>query len=170
MHPLVAQILLPLLGLVGPALVLLGLPGTWLLLALAGLAEWATPARLFSDTTLVGVIALAVLGEVWEFAAGSVHAKRAGAGRRGALGALGGGLVGALLGTFLIPAPLIGTLLGGGLGAFAGAAGLERRGGRDLRESLRIGRAAGVGHAIGLAGKLAASAVVWVWVSVAASL
>jgi hypothetical protein len=65
---------------------------------------------------------------------------------------------------------VIGTLLGGGLGAFAGAAGLERRGGRDLGESLRIGRAAGVGHALGLVGKLAAGVVVWVWVSVAVSL
>lgn len=169
MHPLVAQLLLPLIGLVGPALVLLGLPGTWLLLALAGLAEWATPARLFSTTSVAVVIGLAVLGEVWEFAAGSVRAKRAGAGRRGALGAIGGGLIGAVLGTFLIPAPLIGTLLGGGLGAFAGAAGLERHGGRGLRESLRIGRAAGVGHALGLAGKLAASVLVWAWLSVAVS-
>jgi len=168
-HPLVAQLLLPLIGLVGPALVLLGLPGTWLLLALAGLAEWATPARLFSTTSVAVVIGLAVLGEVWEFAAGSVRAKRAGAGRRGALGAIGGGLIGAVLGTFLIPAPLIGTLLGGGLGAFAGAAGLERHGGRGLRESLRIGRAAGVGHALGLAGKLAASVLVWAWLSVAVS-
>jgi uncharacterized protein YqgC (DUF456 family) len=166
MHPLVAQLLLPLLGLVGPALVLLGLPGTWLLLALAGLAEWTTPAQLFSGMTVAVVLILAVLGEAWEFFAGSAGAKRAGAGRRGALGALGGGLVGAVLGTFLIPAPVIGTLLGGGLGAFAGAAGLERRGGRDLRESLRIGRAAGVGHALGLAGKLAASVLVWAWVSV----
>jgi uncharacterized protein YqgC (DUF456 family) len=110
------------------------------------------------------------LGEVWEFVSGSVRAKRAGAGRRGALGAIAGGVVGAVLGTFLIPAPVIGTLLGGGLGAFAGAAGLERRGGRDLGESLRIGRAAGVGHALGLVGKLAAGVVVWVWVSVAVSL
>lgn len=169
MHALVAQILLPLVGLVGPLLVLLGLPGTWLLIALAGLAEWATPAQLFTGTSVAVVLTLAVLGEIVEFAAGTLRARRAGAGRRGSLGALGGGIVGAILGTILVPAPVIGTLLGGGVGAAVGAAGLERSGGRDLRKALRIGRAAGVGHAFGLAGKLAAAVLVWIWISVAAS-
>lgn len=167
MPPLVAQILLPVLGLVGPLLVLLGLPGTWLVVALAGAAEALTEARLFSNTTAMVVLGVAGLGEVVEFTSGSVRARRAGGRRRGAIGALVGGVLGAIAGTVLIPVPLVGSLAGGGLGAFAGAAALERDGGRDVREALRIGRAAGVGHMLGLAGKLAAGVFVWLWLSVA---
>jgi uncharacterized protein YqgC (DUF456 family) len=160
-HPLIAQILLPLVSLVGPLLVLLGLPGTWLVLAFAGGFELLTPARLFSNGTMAAVLIVATLGEVWEFLSGSVRARRAGAGRRGAFGAILGGIVGAILGTFLVPAPLVGTLLGGGIGAFALSSALERGGGRPLDEALRIGKAAGIGHALGIVGKFAAAVLVW---------
>ena len=116
---LLCQIFLPLLGLAGPLLILLGLPGTWLLLMLAGVAEWITEPRLFGTLTLVSALVLAVAGEVWEAMASSVRARKAGAGRRGSIGALVGGIGGALLATMLIPVPLVGTLVGGGLGAFA---------------------------------------------------
>lgn len=161
MHPLVAQILLPILGLAGPLLVLLGLPGTWLVLAFAGGFELLTPARLFSNGTMAAVLVVATLGEVWEFLSGSVRARKAGAGRRGAYGAILGGIAGAILGTFLVPAPLVGTLLGGGIGAFAVSSALEHSGGRPLDEALRIGKAAGIGHALGIVGKFAAAVVVW---------
>ena len=74
------QILLPVLGLLGPLVILMGLPGTWLLLLLAGVAEWVTDPRLFDTVTLVSVLVLAVAGEVWEAMASSVRARRAGAG------------------------------------------------------------------------------------------
>ncbi|MEM9801731.1 MAG: DUF456 domain-containing protein, partial [Planctomycetota bacterium] len=157
---LVCQILVPILGLVGPLIVLIGLPGTWMLLALAGLAEWWTAPSLFSTTTMIGVLVLAALGELWEFLSSSVRARQAGAGRLGSVGALGGGIVGAILGTIWIPVPLVGTLVGGGLGAFALASLLERSGGRPLASSLRIGRAAAVGQLLGLLGKLAVSVTV----------
>ncbi|MEM1448544.1 MAG: DUF456 family protein [Planctomycetota bacterium] len=164
---LVCRILLPLLGLLGPLIVLLGLPGTWLLLALAGLAEWWTEPRLFSDVTLVGTVLVALAGEAWESLSSSVRARRAGAGRRGAIGALVGGIAGAIAGTALIPIPLFGTLVGGALGAFTVAALLETTGGRTLKDAVRIGRAAAAGQMIGLVGKLAASGVVYVWIVVA---
>lgn len=167
MPVLLAQFLVPLLGLFGPLLVLVGLPGTWLALAVAGLCEWGTVATLFSHSTLVGVLALAIAGEAWEFFASAARAKRAGAGRRGAIGALVGGILGALVGTIVIPIPLVGTLVGGGLGAFGGAASSERRGGQELRDALRIGRAAALGHALGLAGKFAASVGVWLCLTIA---
>jgi uncharacterized protein YqgC (DUF456 family) len=159
---LLCQIFLPVIGLAGPLLILLGLPGTWLLLALAGLAEWITEPRLFGTPVLVIAVALAVAGEVWEALSSSVRARRAGAGRRGSIGALAGGIGGALLGTMLIPIPVVGTLIGGGLGAFALSSGLERSGGKSADSAFRIGRAAATGHMIGLAGKLIAGLVVYV--------
>ena len=159
---LLCQIFLPVIGLAGPLLILLGLPGTWLLLALAGLAEWITEPRLFGTPVLVIAVALAVAGEVWEALSSSVRARRAGAGRRGSIGALAGGIGGALLGTMLIPIPVVGTLIGGGLGAFALSSGLERSGGQSADSAFRIGRAAATGHMIALAGKLIAGLVVYV--------
>jgi len=160
---LLCQIFLPLLGLAGPLLILLGLPGTWLLLMLAGVAEWITEPRLFGTLTLVSALVLAVAGEVWEAMASSVRARKAGAGRRGSIGALVGGIGGALLGTMLIPVPLVGTLVGGGLGAFALSAGLERSGGTAADSAFRIGRAAAAGHMVGLMGKLVAGVAVYAW-------
>lgn len=161
------KVLLPLLGVVGPVLALMGLPGTWLLLAVAGIAEWITDERLFSTVTIVGTIAVACAGEAWEFLSSSVRARRAGARRRGAAGALLGGIAGAILGTVLIPVPLIGTLVGGGLGAFTASTLLERTGGRDLGEAMRVGRAAATGQVLGVAGKFAAAVAVYLWIAVA---
>ena len=163
----ICWILLPVLGLVGPLVVLLGLPGTWLLLALAGLAEWWTEPQLFSTATLVFVLAVAVAGELWETLSSSVSAKKAGAGRRASIGAIVGGIVGAIAGTIMIPVPLVGTLVGGGLGAFMVAALLERSSGKTTGHSLRIGRAAAKGQMLGLAGKLTASVLVYMWLMVA---
>ena len=161
------RLLLPLLGIAGPGLVVMGLPGTWLLLALASLAEWTTDARLFSVYTWVGVCLVALAGEVWETLAASSQAKRAGAGRRGTLGALFGGIAGAIAGTIMIPIPVIGTLVGGMGGAFALAAGLERMGGKPTGDALRIGRSAASGQVRGMLGKLVCGLVVYVWLVVA---
>lgn len=161
------RVLLPIFGLVCPLLGLMGLPGTWLLLALAGGAEWITEPQLFSAGTAVAAVLLAVAGETWEFLASSTTAKRAGAGRRGAVGALLGGIAGAIAGTLLIPVPIIGTLVGGGLGAFALSSTLEREGGRELGEALRVGRAAAAGQLLGVLGKTVAGGGVYVLLVVA---
>lgn len=149
------------------ALILFGVPGTWLALAVAAACEWWTAPTLVSPGAWTLAVALAVAGEVWEFLSGSVRARRAGAGRRGALGALGGGILGALVGTFAVPVPVVGSLLGGALGAFAGSALLEHSDGRELRHALRVGRAAGVGHALGMLGKLALGVAVWLVLALA---
>lgn len=161
------RILLPIIGIGGPALVVMGLPGTWLLLALAGTAEGLTDARLFSSTTWIGVLLVALAGELWETLAASRQAKRAGAGRRGAWGALLGGIGGAVLGTIMIPIPILGTLIGGMTGAFVLAASLEHRGGKTLGQALRIGRSAASGQVRGMVGKLTCSVIVYVWLVVA---
>ena len=64
-------------------------------------------------------------------------------------GALGGGLLVAVVGTVGIPVPVLGSLLGACAGACLGAWILELSGGRDLGASLRAGVGAGVGRAFG---------------------
>ncbi len=164
---ILTQVLLPLLTALWVALILVGLPGTWLMIATAALAEWLTEADLFHLWTLIAAVVLGVLGEVWELCASMAGAKRAGATRAGALGALVGGIAGAILGTLFIPIPLLGSLLGGGLGAFAGSTLMERDGGKELRDALRAGRGAALGHVTGMVGKLAVGVAVWLLLAVA---
>lgn len=157
------------------ALVVVGLPGNWLMVFTAFVAQWwywesaaGGDRQIFSVGTLIAVVALALLGELVELLAGMAGAKRAGATRRGALGALVGGLVGALAATFMIPIPVLGSLLGAVAGAGLGAGALELSGGRNLSESLRSGVGAGVGRFWGTVGKLTAGVAIWLVIAVAA--
>ena len=164
---ILAQILLVLLNTLWVALILLGLPGTWLMIATAALVEWWTADTLFHMATLGVAMGLGALGELIEFLASAGGAKRAGATKFGALGALVGGITGAILGTIFIPVPLLGSLAGGAMGAFAGSAMLERGGGKELRDAMHVGRGAAVGHVLGMLGKLAMGVGVWVLLTVA---
>ena len=151
------------------ALNLLTLPGNWLIVASTVLVAWANrQAGMFSIWTLLAVFALAVAGEAVELLAAVVGGKRAGAGARGMWGALLGGFVGAVAGTFLIPIPALGALIGACLGACLGAWALELTGGRNMKASLRAGLGSGAGRLLGTAGKLTIGAVMWFIVAIAA--
>jgi uncharacterized protein len=149
---------LPCLGLIP-----IGLPGLWLMIALAIAAELAAWLH-FGWTLLVVCLAIAVVAEIAESAAGAAGAKAGGATRRGMVGAFLGGIVGAIFFTPLIPIPIVGTIAGGLLGSFAGAwigeASAERQ--RNPEEKLRAALGAAAGKLAGTFGKLAAGVVVWV--------
>jgi uncharacterized protein YqgC (DUF456 family) len=149
------------------ALDLLGLPGNWLMVAGTLLVAWLQPG-MFSAWTLVAVVLLAAAGEVLELLSGVLGARKGGAGRRGSAGALGGGLLGAIVGTFWIPVPVLGSLLGACAGACLGAWILEQSGGRGSWASLRAGIGAGVGRALGTVTKLAVGILLWFLIAIAA--
>ena len=149
-------------------LVVLGLPGNWLMVlastGISWLAGWSI------SMPVLGVLAgLAFAGEVAELAAGAAGSKRAGGTWRGTTGALGAGLVGGILGTFLIPIPIpgAGSLLGACAGAFAGAVVGEMSGGRDAEKAIAVGRSAFVGRLLGTILKLAFGAAIWLLAAVA---
>ena len=165
----IAITLLLVVNSLGLGLVLLQLPGIWIMVgATAGLAWWRWDEGIFTPGFLVAIVILAVVSEVLEFMAGTVGAKRAGGGRRGAMGALVGGILGAIIGTVAIPVPLFGSLIGACVGAAVGAWGLELAGGRDAEGSVRAGVGAGLGRLAGILVKLLIGAVIWVAVAVAA--
>ncbi|MEZ5974996.1 MAG: DUF456 family protein [Planctomycetota bacterium] len=164
---ILAVLALDLVNLALLVLVLAGLPGTWLMLGLTALCEWLIPVDLFDASTLWLALGLALLGEVFEFTMGSAGARRAGAGRAGALGALLGGILGGLGGTFLIPIPVVGSLAGAAIGAMGLATLLEHSGGMDLRSALRAGTGAAKGQVSGTIVKLALGLCVWLLLAVA---
>jgi len=170
----VVAALVTLLGAGSVVLVLLGLPGTWALLAIALLVElidaWYLPegARTtFSWWLLAGCTALALLGELFEFLAGALGAKRAGSSRRGQVLAVVGGIAGAIAG-----APfglVIGSFVGAIAGTFLGAViGEMTRPGMRVEQTFRPASGAVVGRVLGTLSKLPIAVVVWIALSVAA--
>jgi len=121
----------------------LGLPGVWIMVLLlltgtfAGTLSWAL------WFFLAGLALVAEVGEFWILKS---MGDRYGASRRAFWGAIVGGFVGMIVGT---PIPVIGSLVAGLLGTFAGA-GLV-----TLWESRSIGEASRVGVGVLLARTLA---------------
>jgi len=160
-----------LLGLGCLLLVVIGLPGTWVLLALAFGLELVDAFLLPGDTAetfgwelLAACAGLALVGEGIEALAGVAGARFGGGTRRGMVGAFLGGIAGAIFLTPLLPIPVVGTLLGAMLGAFLGAFVGEATGpaarGRD--HNLRAALGAAVGKLGGTVAKLAIGVVMWV--------
>lgn len=157
------------------ALAVIGLPGTWLVIALAAgidlvelLWKGDEPAT-FGLWSLAIAIGLATVAEVVEFAAGAAGAKAGGATRRGTVGALVGGFVGGIIGTFVIPIPLVGTLLGAALGAAGGAlVGELSREGTTLGQTIRPATGAAAGRVAGTIVKLGFAVAIWLQLTIAA--
>lgn len=155
--------------------VVLGLPGTWLIVATTAAVAWLNRAELQAGTpgmigaaTLAALLVLATLGELIEFLAGAAGAKRGGGSRRGAWGAIFGGIAGAIVFLPLIPVPLVGSLIGACLGAGVGAAAFELVGGGRPDASVRIAWHAGLGTFYGRGAKVAIGLLMWVIASIAA--
>ena len=150
-------------------LVLFTLPGNWLMLATTYLfAWWQWDDGLFSWPLLIAVTVLALIAEIIEFFAGAGGAKKAGAGWLGALAAIGGAIIGALIGTFAIPIPVFGTMLGACLGAGLFTWIAERITGKEHNASVRSGVGAGTGVLVGTLSKFGIGCLIWLLITIAA--
>lgn len=137
-----------------------GLPGNWILLALAAGYSLITHFEHVGWGTLGVMAGLALLGEALEATVGLVYVSKRGATRLGTLGAFVGGLAGAIASSTV--APPVGALLGAFAGTFAGAFLFEYMGERRRDRALRAGRAALVGRA--LAAVVKTTCGFWMWV------
>lgn len=140
---------------------LIALPGNWIAVALLAFYAWLGPADGRAGIGWAAVAAafiVAVVGEIIEFFAGALGARKAGASRRSAAFSLLGSVFGAILGALLgLPVPVVGQVLAailfGGLGATAGAIYGEWTSGRPWKESWAIGQSAFWGRTFGTLGK-----------------
>lgn len=141
-----AAIAMGVAGLLAIALTMLGLSGAWLALASALIVEWQAPGT-YSWWTLGAAGALALLGEVVEFASGSIGAAKAGGTKRAAVGALFGAITGGILATPMLP--IVGTILGAAAGAGLGAALADRTlPDRAWRASAKVAGGAAIGRLV----------------------
>jgi uncharacterized protein YqgC (DUF456 family) len=139
----------------GIALAVFQLPGTWLILLSAAGYDWHYGWQRIGWKWLVALLVLAALAELLDTLASLVAARRAGASRRAAIGALLGGLAGMIL--LSVPVPVIGTVVGGLLGCFAGALIGEISVRNDLAAGAKVGVFATLGRLIGIMAKTAAA-------------
>jgi len=168
------SILFILLGLGCLFLVIMQLPGTWVMLALGLGAQLLMEHVIGGDHPFawgwwalgIGLV-LAVIGEVVEGLAGAAGTKAGGGTKRGMIGAFIGGIGGAIAGSFLIPIPIVGTLLGSIIGTFIGAVIGETTGekAKDVGDSIKPAMGASLGRILGTTAKMFCAIIVWSVVS-----
>ncbi|MBI1337646.1 MAG: DUF456 family protein [Phycisphaera sp.] len=150
----------------GVGLVVFQLPGTWLIVLATACVSFFIHDTI-SVTTLVVLALLAIGGEVVEFIAGARGAAKAGGARRSAVLAIAVGLIGSVLGTVFIPVPVLGTIVGGCLGAGVGSVMGEKWKGRSWQQARAVGRGAAIGRFWGTVLKITIACVMWAIATVA---
>ncbi len=145
-----ATIVFALLTLIGVALVIVGLPGVWML-ALTAVVVQAIWPGLLGWWFVGGVVGIAVAAEITDLIAGAAGAKAAGGSKSAALAAIIGAIIGAVAGTVFIPVPLLGTIAGAVVGAGV-SAGLVERGVHQKKwgDSARVARGAATGRLLAI--------------------
>jgi uncharacterized protein YqgC (DUF456 family) len=133
---------------------ILGLPGLWLMVAAFGGYALLTGWDIYVGwPSLIVIVVLAILAEVVEFVAGAAGSKSAGGRKRGMIGAIVGGFLGAIF-LSIIPIPIVSQIVGACLGAFIGAALMEFTD-KNLEHSVKVGVGAAKGRLWGILSKLA---------------
>jgi len=155
----VAILLLAIVEVAGLLMVPLGLPGLWVMMLGVLSYGWFTDFHTVGLWTTALVLALALLGELIETWLGFRFARKYGASKRAAWGALIGGLVGAVVG---VPVPVIGSVIGAFVGSFAGAAGFEYTMSARAGTAVAAGWGAVLGRAAAAAAKIALGIVIGV--------
>ena len=125
-------------------------------------AGWRSAS--LSTIALVIIAALAALGEFLEVVMSSAGVAKAGGGRRSAVYAIVGSVIGGCAGFVIgVPLPVFGPLAGslffGSLGAMAGALLSELSSGNTWPQSFQIAKAAFLGRALGTLAKMAVGLV-----------
>lgn len=139
----------------------LGIPGIWILVAVALILALASHFTIITWPFLILCVLLAVAGEIVEsFLGVAVVAKRGGT-RLGIAGAFIGALLGVVLGAPVVP-PL-GSVFFGFVGAFAGAVAGEYTSYRNLDSAVRIGFWAFLGRAMAIAVKFGLGLIIF-WI------
>ena len=160
-----AFILLTLVLVASLAMIALGLPGLWVMIASAVAYNIIVGSEPISWVTLVGIGILGLVAEWIEFTMSGKYARKYGGSRRAGWGAMIGGVIGAFMG---FPVPIVGPIVGAFVGSFAGALVGELSTGSSGRDSTRAATGALVGRAIATAMKIGVGCAIATWIFFAA--
>jgi uncharacterized protein YqgC (DUF456 family) len=159
-------ILLLLVCVGGMALVVVTLPGLWLMTIAAAIYALLTKELFLGHKSLIALFLLALVAEILELTAGGAAAKKAGGSRRAAIGAFVGGIAGGIIGSFVLP--LVLTIVGICIGSFVGAMLGEITVAREATQALRVGWGAAKGRLFGVLLKLGFGGVMFLIILIAA--
>jgi uncharacterized protein YqgC (DUF456 family) len=147
-------------------LIVLGLPGLWIMVASAVAYNLIVPGEPIGWVTLVAVAVLAFVAELLEFSLTGRFARKYGGSRRAGWGAILGGIVGAMVG---LPVPIIGSVIGAFLGSFLGALIAEFTGGSSAGDATRVAKGALIGRVVSTVLKIGIGLTIGVWIFIAAA-
>jgi uncharacterized protein YqgC (DUF456 family) len=167
---LLVYLLILLVTLAAVFLNIVSLPGNWLvLIAATSLSAWNNWARPPIWALLV-ILLILLLAEGVEFLGGMVGAKKFGASNWAAWGAMGGAMIGGLVGIPPLTPVMLGTdhLLAAVLGAFLVALVVELVRKKPLKEASWAALGAGLGRGVGIVSKIAGGLMVWLLLAITA--
>ena len=147
-------------------LIVLGLPGLWIMVASAVTYNLIVPGEPIGWVTLIAVAVLAFVAELLEFALTGRYARKYGGSRRAGWGAILGGIVGAMVG---IPVPIVGSVIGAFVGSFLGALIAEFTGGSSAGEATRVAKGALIGRVVSTVLKIGIGFTIGVWIFISAA-
>ena len=146
-------------------LIVLGLPGLWIMIASAITYNIVVPSRPMSWLTVIGIVVLGIVAEVLDFSLAGKYARKYGGSRKAAWGAIIGGFVGAIVG---VPLPIVGPLIGALIGSFVGAFVGEVRSGGERSAGAKVATGALIGRVLGTVIKVGLGFTVAIWIFFAA--
>jgi uncharacterized protein len=147
-------------------LIVLGLPGLWIMVASAVVYNMIVPGDPIGWFTLVAVAVLALVAELLEFSLTGRYARKYGGSRRASWGAILGGIIGAMVG---FPIPIIGPIIGAFVGSFCGALFAELTGGTSAGDATRVAKGALIGRVVSTMLKIGIGFTIGIWIFLAAT-
>jgi uncharacterized protein YqgC (DUF456 family) len=146
-------------------LIVLGLPGLWIMVASAVVYNMIVPGDPIGWVSLIAVAVLALVAELLEFTMTGRYARKYGGSRRAGWGAILGGMVGAIVG---FPVPIVGPIIGAFIGSFVGALVAELTGGASATDATRVAKGALIGRVVSTVLKIGIGFTIGIWIFIAA--
>jgi uncharacterized protein YqgC (DUF456 family) len=146
-------------------LIVLGLPGLWIMVASAVVYNMIVPGDPIGWVSLIAVAVLALVAELLEFTMTGRYARKYGGSRRAGWGAILGGIVGAMVG---FTVPIVGPVIGAFVGSFVGALVAELTGGASAGDATRVAKGALIGRVVSTMLKIGIGFTIGIWIFIAA--
>lgn len=146
-------------------LIVLGLPGLWIMVASAVVYNMIVPGDPIGWVSLIAVAVLGLVAELLEFTMTGRYARKYGGSRRAGWGAILGGIVGAMVG---FPVPIVGPIIGAFVGSFVGALFAELTGGASAGDATRVAKGALLGRVVSTVLKIGIGFTIGIWIFIAA--